>query len=356
MNEYGDIWSLLTKPTAPGPLATATAATAPRSAQPSADESYRNAWREGLPVDDWVRQQSEAIRKEIDGSESTAVLRQGSKPKPKEVAAEAAAAAAEAAGNNGNGGNVNRGDAGGGGDGSGGGSGNGGGPGKGGGHSGTNSLSSDFSGIGKTAGGILGGLSGIPGGSMLGAKVGSLIEGAINSMGPVGVANYGVDGLDGTTSAATGPGTIGSRDNFGSNEGAPGTGSGPNGTGLGGGLGDSPGEGPAGGKGEGSGSGGDTGSGPDGSGMGGGNGDSPGEGPSGGKGAGGDSGWSKGGIITKAKLSGSNPTGPDDGFGALDAGEYVIRTSSVNRYGADVMAALNAGRLPVAEVRKLLNS
>lgn len=61
--------------------------------------------------------------------------------------------------------------------------------------------------------------------------------------------------------------------------------------------------------------------------------------------------WSKGGKVTKDKLIGKDPKGPDDGYGALDDGEYVIKASVVKSLGEAKLRALNEGRADIV-VRK----
>jgi len=57
--------------------------------------------------------------------------------------------------------------------------------------------------------------------------------------------------------------------------------------------------------------------------------------------------FARGGPVTADRLTGPNPRGPDDGYGALDAGEYVMRSSAVQRYGQEAMQALNEGRASI---------
>lgn len=59
---------------------------------------------------------------------------------------------------------------------------------------------------------------------------------------------------------------------------------------------------------------------------------------------GGGGGWAKGGKVTKKRLKGRNPTGPDDGYGALEEGEYVIRKKAVQKYGDGLMSMINSGK------------
>lgn len=61
--------------------------------------------------------------------------------------------------------------------------------------------------------------------------------------------------------------------------------------------------------------------------------------------------WAKGGKVTKDKLIGKDPKGPDDGYGALDHGEYVIKASVAKSLGEAKLRALNEGRADIV-VRK----
>lgn len=70
--------------------------------------------------------------------------------------------------------------------------------------------------------------------------------------------------------------------------------------------------------------------------------DSPGGSDMGGYG-GADNGYAKGGGVTKGRLKGEDPEGPDDGYAALDAGEYVVKASSVKKYGKGLLDDINAG-------------
>lgn len=54
-----------------------------------------------------------------------------------------------------------------------------------------------------------------------------------------------------------------------------------------------------------------------------------------------------GGPITRAMLKGPNPPGPDDGYRALDVGEYVIKASTAKKLGAPALKALNEGRAKI---------
>ena len=49
-----------------------------------------------------------------------------------------------------------------------------------------------------------------------------------------------------------------------------------------------------------------------------------------------------------------NPPGPDDGYAALDNGEYVIRKSAVKKYGSNIFEQINAGKIPAQRLKSLL--
>lgn len=97
-------------------------------------------------------------------------------------------------------------------------------------------------------------------------------------------------------------------------------------------------------------SGGDSGGGDSGGGDSGGGGGDSGGGDSGG----GDGGYAKGGLVNKSKLKGKNPKGRDDGYAALDAGEYVIRQSAVKKYGIGLFDAINSGKISKQKIKGLL--
>jgi hypothetical protein len=63
--------------------------------------------------------------------------------------------------------------------------------------------------------------------------------------------------------------------------------------------------------------------------------------------------YAKGGLVNMAPQK-NNPPGPDDGYAALDNGEYVVRKSAVNKYGQGLLDAINQGKLPAKALRGLL--
>ena len=52
--------------------------------------------------------------------------------------------------------------------------------------------------------------------------------------------------------------------------------------------------------------------------------------------------FNQGGMVTPERLMGRAPA-PDDGYGALQGGEYVITKAAVERYGKAMMDAINNG-------------
>jgi hypothetical protein len=63
-------------------------------------------------------------------------------------------------------------------------------------------------------------------------------------------------------------------------------------------------------------------------------------------------GYARGGLVNR--VAGPNPAGPDDGAGMLDIGEYVIKKSSVNKYGKGLLDMLNDGKIPAKKMKSLL--
>ena len=78
-------------------------------------------------------------------------------------------------------------------------------------------------------------------------------------------------------------------------------------------------------------------------------------GPSGvGDGVGDGTAFAKGGLVTMKRLMGSNPMGQDDGYASLQSGEYVIKKSSVNKYGRGLLDMINEGKVPAKKMKSLL--
>lgn len=66
------------------------------------------------------------------------------------------------------------------------------------------------------------------------------------------------------------------------------------------------------------------------------------------------SGAAKGGYVHGGLMFGPNPPGPDDGAVNLDLGEYVIKKSSVNKYGRGLLDMINEGKVPAKKMKSLL--
>jgi len=70
---------------------------------------------------------------------------------------------------------------------------------------------------------------------------------------------------------------------------------------------------------------------------------------------GGDGGaMAQGGMVHGGLMFGANPPGPDDGAVNLDLGEYVIKKSSVNKYGRGLLDMINEGKVPAKKMKSLL--
>jgi len=91
---------------------------------------------------------------------------------------------------------------------------------------------------------------------------------------------------------------------------------------------------------------------------GGGDGGDGGDGGGGGTGAGAGAGtgnaMAKGGYVHGGLMFGANPPGPDDGAVNLDIGEYVIKKSSVDKYGKGLLDMINEGKVPAKKMKSLL--
>ena len=57
-------------------------------------------------------------------------------------------------------------------------------------------------------------------------------------------------------------------------------------------------------------------------------------------------GYAHGGPVTDKNLVGLDPAGRDDGFAALDVGEFVVSAAAAQMYGADVLDVINQGLVP----------
>jgi hypothetical protein len=73
-----------------------------------------------------------------------------------------------------------------------------------------------------------------------------------------------------------------------------------------------------------------------------------------GAGAGTGNAMARGGYVHGGLMFGPDPKGPDDGAVNLDIGEYVIKKSSVDKYGRGLLDMINEGKVPAKKIRSLL--
>jgi hypothetical protein len=67
----------------------------------------------------------------------------------------------------------------------------------------------------------------------------------------------------------------------------------------------------------------------------------------------GEGGWYMGGLIDR--VSGKNPKGPDEGQINAQKGEYVVKKSSVKKYGKGLLDMINDGKIPAKKIKSLLD-
>jgi len=65
-------------------------------------------------------------------------------------------------------------------------------------------------------------------------------------------------------------------------------------------------------------------------------------------------GLAQGGMVHGGLMFGMNPPGPDDGAVNLDMGEYVMKKSSVDKYGRGLLDMINEGKVPAKKLKSLL--
>lgn len=61
----------------------------------------------------------------------------------------------------------------------------------------------------------------------------------------------------------------------------------------------------------------------------------------------------KGGLVTA--IFGRDPAGPDEGQVNIQRGEYVIKKSSVKKYGQGLLDMINEGKIPAKKIKSLLD-
>ena len=65
-------------------------------------------------------------------------------------------------------------------------------------------------------------------------------------------------------------------------------------------------------------------------------------------------GMAEGGMVHGGLMFGGNPPGPDDGAVNLQKGEYVVKKSSVDKYGKGLLDMINEGKVPAKKMKSLL--
>lgn len=65
-------------------------------------------------------------------------------------------------------------------------------------------------------------------------------------------------------------------------------------------------------------------------------------------------GFAYGGYVSMQHLLGPDPEGPDDGYAALNDGEFVINDKAVKKYGIELMNLINSGKISKGELLGLL--
>lgn len=67
----------------------------------------------------------------------------------------------------------------------------------------------------------------------------------------------------------------------------------------------------------------------------------------------GDVGFYQGGLINR--VAGADPAGPDEGQINAQKGEYVVKKSSVKKYGKGLLDMINDGKIPAKKIKSLLD-
>jgi hypothetical protein len=63
-----------------------------------------------------------------------------------------------------------------------------------------------------------------------------------------------------------------------------------------------------------------------------------------------------GGMIDKSRMVGPNPMGPDNGFASIQDGEFVMNRKATQKYGIDLMNAINSGKISKGKLSGLLEA
>jgi len=64
----------------------------------------------------------------------------------------------------------------------------------------------------------------------------------------------------------------------------------------------------------------------------------------------------KGGMIDKSSMVGPNPMGPDNGFTSIQDGEFVMNRKATQKYGIELMNAINSGKISKGKLIGLLQA
>ena len=63
-----------------------------------------------------------------------------------------------------------------------------------------------------------------------------------------------------------------------------------------------------------------------------------------------------GGMIDKSRMVGPNPMGPDNGFASIQDGEFVMNRKATQKYGIELMNAINSGKISKGKLIGLLQA
>lgn len=63
-----------------------------------------------------------------------------------------------------------------------------------------------------------------------------------------------------------------------------------------------------------------------------------------------------GGMIDKSRMVGPNPMGPDNGFASIQDGEFVMNRKATQKYGIELMNAINSGKISKGKLSGLLEA
>jgi len=63
-----------------------------------------------------------------------------------------------------------------------------------------------------------------------------------------------------------------------------------------------------------------------------------------------------GGMINKSRMVGPDPMGPDNGFASIQDGEFVMNRKATQKYGIELMNAINSGKISKGKLSGLLEA